>query len=102
MSRVVWSGIFYAALFLAAASLVVGSAYLAWWASDPTAHMRHEALIGSGMALIYGLPVGVAGLVLARWRTDYLPNWAARASATLLAVMIAVLATTVILSGRDT
>ena len=102
MSRVIWSGVFFIALFLAGASLIIGSAYVAWWAADPTAHLRHEALIGSGMALIYGLPVGVAAFLLARWQTGSLPRWAIRASFILVAAIIALLATSVILSGRDT
>jgi hypothetical protein len=99
---VVWSGIFFFALFLSGASLVVGSAYLAWWASDPNAHLRHEALIGSAMALIYGLPFVVAAVLLARWRAALLPSWAVRVSFILLSAIIVVLATSAILSGRDT
>ena len=97
-----WSGIYFVALFLAGASLVAGSAYVAWWAADPSAHLRHEALIGSGMVLIYGLPLGIAAFLLARWRTSFLPRWAIRASLILVAAIIALLAITVVISGRDT
>jgi hypothetical protein len=102
MSRVIWPGIFFATLLLAGGSLVVGAAYLLWWASDPSAHLRHEALIGSAMALGYGLPLAVAALLLARWRPSFLPGWAIRTSVMLLTAIVAVLATSVILSGRDT
>ncbi len=88
-------------LLLAGASLVTGSAYLLWWASDPSAHLRNEALIGSAMALIYGVPIAVVALLLARWRSTALPTWAMRCSVILLIAIVAVLATSVVLSGRD-
>jgi hypothetical protein len=99
---VIWPGIFFVMVLLAGASLVIGSAYLCWWASDPSAHLRHEALIGSAMALVYGFPLAGGALLLAKWKSNFLPSWAIRSSAILLTAIVAVLATSVFLSGRDT
>ena len=102
MSRAIWITAFLVAFLLGVLAISIGVAYLSWWASDPSAPLRHEALIGSAMALTYGLfPVGAAW-ALARWNRSDLPQWSKPASLILVAVIMVVLATTILISARDT
>src|SRR5262245_42478214 len=96
MSRAIWSTAFYAAFLLGAVAIAVGVAYLSWWASDPTAPLRHEALIGSGMALTYGLLPGGVAFTLAKWKRSELPHWADRAALILVVAIVVALAITVL------
>jgi len=102
VSRAIWSAAFLVAFLLGGVAITVGIAYFSWWASDPSAPLRHEALIGAGMAPMYGLLPGGVAFALAKWKRSELPKWADPASRILVAVIVIALAISIFVSARDT
>jgi hypothetical protein len=70
--------------------LGIGIWFQAQWFLDPHNPLRHEALIGVGLAILYGIPFGGGAAGLAWWKGDVLGTierrlgWALALAAVLL------------------
>ena len=80
--------------------LAVALYFVALWAFDRGNDLRHEYLVGAGMAWVYGLPFWLGAPALAAWKRRELSKSQKLRAAVLVGVALLVFLATLFGGGR--